>query len=106
MSAPEKKEIIALLQSLIAIPSFSKEEDKTRQLICDYLERYCDHVQVKGNNVWVKNKYFQEGKPTILLNSHHDTVRPNQAYTRDPFKGEIADGRLLVWAAMMLEVVW
>lgn len=94
MSAPEKKEIIALLQSLIAIPSFSKEEEKTCRLICDYLEGYCDEVQVKGNNVWVKNKYFREGKPTILLNSHHDTVRPNQAYTRDPFKGDISDGKL------------
>jgi len=94
MSAPEKKEIITLLQSLIAIPSFSKEEDKTCRLICDYLEGYCDEVQVKGNNVWAKNKYFQVGKPTILLNSHHDTVRPNQAYTRDPFKGDISDGKL------------
>jgi len=94
MSAPEKKEIIALLQSLIAIPSFSKEEEKTCRLICDYLEGYCDEVQVKGNNVWAKNKYFQVGKPTILLNSHHDTVRPNQAYTRDPFKGDISDGKL------------
>ncbi len=94
MSASQNKEIIALLQSLIAIPSFSKEEDKTCLLICDYLEGYCDEVEVKGNNVWVKNKYFQEGKPTILLNSHHDTVRPNQAYTRDPFKGEIEGGKL------------
>jgi acetylornithine deacetylase len=94
MSTPEKKEIIALLQSLIAIPSFSKEEDKTCRLICDYLETHCDDVQVKGNNVWAKNKYFQVGKPTILLNSHHDTVRPNQAYTRDPFKGDISDGKL------------
>lgn len=94
MIAQPKIEIIALLQALIAIPSFSKEEDKTRQLILDSLQSCCDDVQVSGNNVWVKNKYFKEGKPTILLNSHHDTVRPNQAYTRDPFKGEIIDGKL------------
>jgi len=89
MIAQPKIEIIALLQALIAIPSFSLEEDKTRQLILDSLQSCCEDVQVSGNNVWVKNKYFKEGKPTILLNSHHDTVRPNQAYTRDPFNGEI-----------------
>jgi acetylornithine deacetylase len=29
-----------------------------------------------------------------LLNSHHDTVRPNPAYTRDPFAPDEEDGRL------------
>jgi acetylornithine deacetylase/succinyl-diaminopimelate desuccinylase-like protein len=51
-------------------------------------------VERKGNNVWARNKRFNPELPTILLNSHHDTVRPNSAYTRDPFKSEIIDGRL------------
>jgi acetylornithine deacetylase len=46
------------------------------------------------NNIWVKNRHFDPDKPTILLNSHHDTVRPNSGYTRDPFKPEIIDGKL------------
>jgi acetylornithine deacetylase/succinyl-diaminopimelate desuccinylase-like protein len=48
----------------------------------------------KGNNVWARNRYFNSEAPTILLNSHHDTVRPNTAYTRDPFEPEIIDGKL------------
>jgi acetylornithine deacetylase/succinyl-diaminopimelate desuccinylase-like protein len=47
-----------------------------------------------GINVIVKNKYFNPSLPTVLLNSHHDTVRPNTNYTRDPFKPEIVDGKL------------
>ncbi len=46
------------------------------------------------NNIWVKNKYFDESKPTILLNSHHDTVPVNKAYTRNPLDGAIEDGKL------------
>ncbi|MBX9733510.1 MAG: M20/M25/M40 family metallo-hydrolase, partial [Chitinophagaceae bacterium] len=37
---------------------------------------------------------FDSSKPTILLNSHHDTVKPNKAYTRDPFDASIIDGKL------------
>ena len=46
------------------------------------------------NNVWATNKYFDELKPTILLNSHHDTVKPNQGYTLDPFHPVERDGKL------------
>lgn len=83
-----------LLQKLIAIPSFSKEEDQTATVIENFFK---DHEVKTGrhlNNVWAKNKYFDAAKPTLLLNSHHDTVRPNSGYTRDPFKAEIIDGRL------------
>ena len=30
----------------------------------------------------------------MLLNSHHDTVKPNSAYTKDPFHPHIKDGKL------------
>ncbi|MFX5933764.1 M20/M25/M40 family metallo-hydrolase, partial [Acinetobacter baumannii] len=40
------------------------------------------------------NKYFDASKPTILLNSHHDTVKPNKEYTRDPFEAAIVDDKL------------
>lgn len=89
-----KNEVIALLQQLIAISSFSKEEDKTADLI----EQFFKKKEIKTNrllhNVWVKNKFFDASKPTILLNSHHDTVKPNKQYTRDPFRPDIEDGIL------------
>ncbi len=89
-----KQEIIGLLQQLIAIPSFSKEENGTADVLTAFLEARNCSVQRKGNNVWVKNKYFDEQKPTLLLNSHHDTVKPNSTYTRNPFEARVEDGKL------------
>ncbi|MBL7856109.1 MAG: M20 family metallo-hydrolase [Cyclobacteriaceae bacterium] len=92
----QKLEEIALilLMQLIAIQSFSKEEEEVASVIEDFFDRQGVHSYRRGNNVWVRNKYFSADRPTILLNSHHDTVRPNTGYTRDPLKAEIIDGKL------------
>lgn len=87
-------EAIGLLKALIAIPSFSKEEDKTAALIYAFLEQKGIAVKRSLNNVWAQNKYYDPARPTILLNSHHDTVRPNAGYTRDPFSPAIEEGKL------------
>jgi acetylornithine deacetylase/succinyl-diaminopimelate desuccinylase-like protein len=89
-----KNEAIQLLTQLIAIPSFSKEEDNTAACIADFLSAHEVPVKRLGNNVWAVNKYFDSEKQTLLLNSHHDTVKPNPGYTRDPFHAEIVDGKL------------
>ncbi|HYG18426.1 MAG TPA: M20 family metallo-hydrolase [Ohtaekwangia sp.] len=83
-----------LLQQLIATPSFSKEEDEVASVLEDFFEKEHVHSYRKGNNVWVKNRFFDPSRPTVLLNSHHDTVKPNPQYTRDPFKPEIIDEKL------------
>src|ERR1700744_3847097 len=85
---------IELLQQLIAIPSFSKEEDKTADLIEKFLQDRGVDTHRKLNNIWAWNKHFDAAKPTILLNSHHDTVKPNSGYTRDPYDAKIEDGKL------------
>lgn len=85
---------INLLQQLIAVPSFSKEEDKTAVVLEQFLKQHNIITERKGNNVWARNKYFDSALPTILLNSHHDTVRPNPGYTRDPFAAVIENGKL------------
>lgn len=87
-------EALDLLKQLIAIPSLSKEEDKTADLIQAFFQDKGISTQRKGNNIWVKNLHFDAGKPTILLNSHHDTVKPNVGYTKDPFSPEVKDGKL------------
>lgn len=87
-------ETINLLEQLIAIPSFSREENRTADAIENFLKGKGVEVNVHLNNVWAKNKLFDASKPTILLNSHHDTVRPNRGYTKDPFKAIIEDGKL------------
>lgn len=82
------------LQALIAIPSFSKEEAATANLLQELLAAEGIPYQRQGNNVLAQNKYFDAAKPTLLLNSHHDTVKPNKGYTRDPFAADIIDGKL------------
>ncbi len=85
---------IKLLHRLIETPSFSSEEDKTALLIEDWFKQHDISFERENNNIWAYNKYFDEAKPTILLNSHHDTVKPNGNYTNDPFKAFVEDGRL------------
>jgi acetylornithine deacetylase len=89
-----QNEAIALLKQLIATPSFSKEEDNTADIIEEFLERKGVKTRVHLNNIWATNKFFDETKPTILLNSHHDTVKPNKGYTIDPFIPIEKDGKL------------
>jgi acetylornithine deacetylase len=85
---------IDLLRRLISIPSLSKEEDNTALLIQQFLQDRGVKTHRRNNNVWAYNEHFDSDKPTILLNSHHDTVKPNPGYSRDPFAAEIIDGKL------------
>jgi len=85
---------VELLQQLISVPSFSKEENKTASLLESFFKHYAIETSRKGNNVWSKNKFFDPDKPTVLLNSHHDTVKPNPAYTRNPFSPIIEGEKL------------
>lgn len=89
-----QNEALELLKELIQIQSFSREEDPTANLLFSWLEERNIAVKRDLHNVWAVNKYFDAAKPTILLNSHHDTVKPNTAYTRDPFAATIEDGKL------------
>jgi acetylornithine deacetylase len=88
------QQAVDLLQQLIAIPSFSKEETLTADLIEKFLQDKGVATHRKLNNIWAWNKYFDASKPTILLNSHHDTVKPNSGFTRDPYDAKIEDGKL------------
>tara|TARA_Y100000385_G_scaffold291967_1_gene374842 strand:+ start:22832 stop:23896 length:1065 start_codon:yes stop_codon:yes gene_type:complete len=85
---------IQLLKDLIEIPSFSSEEHLTAKRI----ENWFDDCEVpfnrSQNNIWAVNKFFDPLKPTLLLNSHHDTVKPNNGYTKDPFKAQVENGKL------------
>lgn len=88
------QDAISLLKQLIAIPSLSKEEDNTADLIEQFLQSKGVTVFRYLNNVWAKNQYFSPEKPTLLLNSHHDTVKPNKAYTLNPFEPIVKDEKL------------
>ncbi|MDX1636995.1 MAG: M20 family metallo-hydrolase [Balneolaceae bacterium] len=87
-------EATELLKKLIAIPSFSREEGKTAEVLIDFLESHGVQTERLHNNIWATKDFFEPAKPTLLLNSHHDTVKPNDGYTRDPHAPEVEDGKL------------
>lgn len=91
---PFATDALALLKRLIATQSFSREEDKTALIIGDFFQERQIPFQRLKNNVWAKNRHFDEQKPTILLNSHHDTVKPNKSWTLDPLEPLVKDDKL------------
>jgi acetylornithine deacetylase len=89
-----KEEALSLLTALVETPSFSREEDQTAVVISNFLTSKNIAWERSGNNVWAKNKFFNPQLPSILLNSHHDTVKPNQGYTKNPFEAVLEEGKL------------
>ena len=85
---------VVLLKQLIATPSFSCEEDKTADLIQAFFKERNIPTHRHLNNVWAVNENFDPSKPGLLLNSHHDTVKPNPQYTKNPFEPITEDGKL------------
>lgn len=85
---------IGLLKQLIATPSFSKEENETAEIICQFFGSLGVEYARIGNNVYARNRHYDISRPSILLNSHHDTVKPNAKYTRDPFEPVEEEGKL------------
>lgn len=87
-------EAIALLKQLIETQSFSSEEENTALLIENWFTANKIPFKRNKNNIWATNKHFDNSKPTLLLNSHHDTVKPNNGYSKDPLKAIVEDGKL------------
>ncbi|RVU23495.1 M20/M25/M40 family metallo-hydrolase [Sandaracinomonas limnophila] len=84
-----------LLIQLIECPSMSREEDGTAQIILDFFAQKNIPAHRLQNNIWASNKYFDSNKPTILLNSHHDTVKPNSLWTEKPYVATLKDEKLI-----------
>ncbi|MFT4203009.1 MAG: M20 family metallo-hydrolase [Chitinophagaceae bacterium] len=85
---------LALLQQLISTPSFSREENKTADIIATFLKENGAKPYRYLNNVWTYSSYIDTTKPIVVLNSHHDTVKPNPQYTKNPFVPETVDKKL------------
>ncbi|RAI91358.1 M20 family metallo-hydrolase [Algoriphagus yeomjeoni] len=85
---------VQLLKQLIEIPSYSREESSTAEVLEEFFTARDIEVHKSGNNIWAFTAPFDKSKPTIWLNSHHDTVKPNAGYTKDPFHAITQDGKL------------
>ncbi len=90
------KQAVELLKQLISIQSYSGDEDKTADLIESYLKERGFLPQRKKNNVWAWASNKDENKPTLLLNSHHDTVKATSKWKYNPFEAMVEnDGKLI-----------
>ncbi|MFD1096412.1 M20 family metallo-hydrolase [Salegentibacter chungangensis] len=89
-----QNEALELLKKLIETESFSGMEDKTASLLENWFREKDIPFYRHLNNVWATNKHYDKAKPTLLLNSHHDTVEPNDGYSRKPYEATVEDGRL------------
>lgn len=85
---------VDLLKNMIRIPSYSRQENEVADMIESYIREAGFNPQRKGNNIWIKSPDFSESKPTILLNSHIDTVKPVSGWNKDPFEPIEEDDRL------------
>ena len=86
---------IQLLIKLIATPSFSREEGATADLIFNFLAAHGAQPHRAGHNVWAVAPHFDANRSTLLLNSHHDTVRPGSTWTHDPFGAVLTGDKLI-----------
>ena len=91
---PYTSEAITLLSSLVSIPSVSREEEQVADFLQNYMERSGIMTGRSGNNIWCISPMFDPKKPTILLNSHIDTVKPVNGWRKQPFTAKMEDGKL------------
>jgi acetylornithine deacetylase len=85
---------IGLLKSMIAIPSLSREEHEVAEMIEKQLCSWGYQPSRIGNNLWLKSRNWDRYKPTVLLNSHIDTVRPANGWRNDPYKPTEENGKI------------
>jgi acetylornithine deacetylase len=94
LTSPATSVAVDLLSDLIRIPSFSREESDTAACLEGFFEAQGVETFRLENNVWAFNNHYDEAKPSILLNSHHDAVRPVSGWTRNPFEATIENEKL------------
>lgn len=93
-------ETIELLKKMISIPSFSGNEERVADLMVATWVEHGYSAERSGNNVWVKSRNFDPVKPTILLDAHLDTVRPNGTGGKIRFTAVVEDGKYTAWGVI------
>ena len=88
-------EAVELLKQLISTPSISREEEKAADIVEEFFRKKGFNPHRKGNNIWVWAGEKDESKPTLLLNSHIDTVKPSDKWTYEPFVPTLEEDKLI-----------
>lgn len=85
---------IETLKQLISTQSYSKQEQEVVEIMHLVLTKAGYTTHRKKNNVWAFSKDYQVDRPTLLMNSHLDTVKASEKWTKNPFEPLIEDGKL------------
>ena len=85
---------IDLLKGMISRPSFSGKETSVADFLQSQWEKAGHKVHRKANNLWCIAPGFDSVRPTILINSHIDTIQPVAGWDKDPFAPEEEDDYL------------
>jgi acetylornithine deacetylase/succinyl-diaminopimelate desuccinylase family protein len=93
----DEQEVIKLTAELIRRPSVTGEEKCVVELLANFLADHGLPVELDEAAPDRPNLtclWGADDGPTLLLTGHSDTVPIGNGWTRDPFAGEIDDGRL------------
>lgn len=85
---------VGLLKSLIKIPSHSGSEKAAADFLQQHIETLGIQTGRRGNNVWCLSPVFDLHKPTVLLNSHIDTVKTVNGWIRNPYIPSEENGKI------------
>ena len=87
-------DMLALLKQLIATPSVTRSEQDASAIVKADMVRHGYIPKEIGLNLLLYGHSYDPAKPTLLLNSHMDTVKPVAGWTKDPFTPVEEDGKL------------
>ena len=87
-------EQLELLKKLIATPSLTRSEQEVSAIIKADMESHGYKPECIGLNLLCYGHGYDPAKPTLLFNSHMDTVKPVSGWTKDPFTPTEEDGKL------------
>ncbi|MCE5206169.1 MAG: M20/M25/M40 family metallo-hydrolase [Porphyromonadaceae bacterium] len=91
MNKEQTNSATELLRKLISLRSFSGEENLRSDFLMKYFQEKGIAVGRIGNNLVIRQPNPDSTKPTLMLNSHLDTVQPASTYSFDPFSSPISD---------------
>ena len=77
---------IQLLREMVMLPSLSGDEGRVFDHITRKLTSWGLPYMNEGYNILVKNQYYRDDKPTLMLCAHIDTVAPCEGYSFNPFE--------------------
>lgn len=85
MNSKYTHDAVELLKELIATPSVSRQESEAADVLARHISKLGLKHKREANNIFIPDPFYDNTRPTILLNAHIDTVKPVSSWTRNPY---------------------